>query len=1136
MVHNPTYKTIRGPAPREPCGSFRPVKPILRAYVSDSLLNSLRAAKNRDSSFFAVVDQARAKLHPSAYPHLFAKIRRVRPAGRNGLVPTRVQYLSKLTGYAPLKSLPLQSEIAWVTAQIIESLGKLQSHVSYSQRLTRALSYGSCSEAITILDEHLARHGETLWNIEARIGILSLMDSPSERVNAYLDSRVTVDGSVADYFAILFADLYDEDTSLGGFHRRVSDHLKKLRRDDFRNFIEIRLLGFGQVSRNALSDFVRISSSFGVIDTYEAIVHVLPLSFFERVDSKANRTLSDALAGLTTLGDIRINRPQSVLRIDDASVLSTHIDATDDSSWEFHPDFNRAAALALYSREETLRAEISSADMDVISKKLVEALLPINEKSVELIFTYEQLQTLISKYKFLPWYQSARSWADGIFLPVAGEIGYLLYRASCSFQSGQYSDLDSLTHSLPWSTIYSGLGGDSARYNKNAKILAARANENHINALEKYPWPLMYGNSLADIAAASNVEDLARMLKICVEIAITSTGSQTFLPFGYIFNGKESWDDLAIFDSIDLVIGLYFSSLGERESRKRFLLEFACKKMLSTKEKGVPAAILHTSPSGDTRIHFILREILAAKNLRLVGWLRSIEDLEKFRIDVCSAMLDLDKEFKDRYIAETMEILQAQDLRKAERDVDSARINVDREGIKKWAEKTYKEEFLLAKKTRTTKMAPSLEEIELNFAQQAYLDEAHPNSSMTQNLKDPIFVIAQAIFRKCFWKEDDGLDHFLSLRIRHGSFAGYLRAPLEQVNLVGNGIAKQDSKAKHWESELTRSNLHSLRSYVIALQTFQSSYDAIVEDFRSELLQINTSTKPNGLFVPGLPKAVWDGYHSDWESARNFDIFFDLVWQAFQGSLDSSLKIVIGAIDQKILLGSEMLLDGLRRDVNSCGLDDLDRAIVISSLNEGGRALQEAVKSVKKWFEVKRDPISDTELTLRQVLELALRLFKKIRPNFAIEFQPLDIAGSVFFSGENISRVTDALFIILDNVYKHSGWEDHARVDLTLQWLKDSDRTGRIYISATSELSPSKSATEVDTRLADVKKTMYSGEHRSALVNEGRTGLIKLAWLAFNGKQPGQVDFSLSNEREFNVKVWMGFGFTHITRGEHHGA
>jgi hypothetical protein len=470
-------------------------------------------------------------------------------------------------------------------------------------------------------------------------------------------------------------------------------------------------------------------------------------------------------------------------------------------------------------------------------------------------------------------------------------------------------------------------------------------------------------------------------------------------------------------------------------------------------------------------------------------------------------MLDVDKEFKDKYVAETMEILQAQDMRKAEKDVESARINVDREGLKHWAEKTYREDFLRTKKARTVKMAPSIEEIEKNFSENVYAPENKENSSLAQNLKDPIFIIASEIFNECFWKEDYGLDHFLSLRIRHGSFAGYLRAPLEKFYLLNTGSPMSGPARDYWRSYLSNSSEDALTHFLSALNDFQGRFDVIVEHFRSDLLQIATPAKPLGLFVPALHRALWDAYHLDWEGAPNFDKFFDFTWDAFQDALNTSLKTVISSIDAKILSESESLLANLRRTAIECGLEDSDRANLVSSLNDGARSLQEAVKSVKKWFEVKRDPVSDTALNAQQTLELTLKLFKKIRPNFTLDFTPKFESANIVFSGSNISRVTDALFIIFDNIYKHSGFNDIADIDLSFNWTEHSEDAGFFNISISSPISE---------------------EDRNALVNEGFSGLIKLSWLAKKGKHGGYVKFSATENRLFTVSLSMGFSFKPI--------
>jgi hypothetical protein len=1093
--------------------------------LGDAVLTALRSVAKNSGKFFREVSTFRQKINMLQYPALIAKIRRIRPAGKNGLISARTNYLSKRGLPPPIATISLIQEAAWTAAQLVDYIKPLKKHIYLINEITSYVNDASFDQALAVVNLHLEEFGETLWGIEAKVGVLSLMDS-QQLLDEFRESRTKSYGSMPDFLLYVLEDLFDEDTSLGGFQRRMSLRLKGLRSGAIHDFLQARV-GLGDTKDTALSGYLRISSWYGVIDAYETLISILPKIFFVEKDQAKFYEILSFLTDLEYVDDIRLSTVISVFKkTGDKDPRTKILKSTYQShsllNYKNFPDLDAIAKMAFSPNVSAETAKSLSA----LEKTIFDAIIPFNEKRTELISTYEQLHTLISKFRFLPWREFAQSWTDGIFLPVAGEFDYLWYRASCRVPT-IHTDQRSLVDSLPWAKIYDGHEDESSRY---IDINEALLKDNLLPS-ERTDFfstqPYSYGKNLASIAVSLRAEDAKTTLTRCVTVAISILGSSSFLPFSTIFAQRTAWEDYDEFDLLDTVIGLYFTSLGDRESRNRFLLEFACKKILGEFKENWAIALIEKYSASDARIIFILRDVLLPKNLRLVGKLNTVEQLERFRIDICSALLDVDKDFSDEYIAETFEILQLQDMRKAERDVESSRINVDREGIKRWAEKTYREEFLHAKKARTIKVAPTLEEIETSFREIAGGEYKLNEINIDANLKDPIFNIGYEVFRKCFWKEDDGLDHFLSLRIRHGSFAGYLRASLEQTKLVGSGTRANDARSVYWRDALKTSTQESVQKYLDALNIFQCEFDLIIEHFRNDLLQINTGAKPQGLFIPGLNKILWDAYHHDWEIAKNFDIFFDRIWESFQTALEGSLAGVSEAIDVKITSNCEQLLVELRRLVSTSGLSSTDRATVISAVNEGGRGLQEATRSVKKWFEVARDPVSETRLNARQVLELATKLFKRIRPSFIIDFSPVSVpAPNIYFSRSNINRVTDALFIIFDNVYKHSGFDSGAEVDLIFEWIKDSEATGKVHISATSEISPDRSISDVRKRIEEVRIIMESGEHRNALVSEGRSGLIKLAWLATTSSQPGEINFSVSDDYRFNVEVWMNFGFT----------
>ena len=88
------------------------------------------------------------------------------------------------------------------------------------------------------------------------------------------------------------------------------------------------------------------------------------------------------------------------------------------------------------------------------------------------------------------------------------------------------------------------------------------------------------------------------------------------------------------------------------------------------------------------------------------------------------------------------------------------------------------------------------------------------------------------------------------MRIRHGSLAGHLRGPLEQLNLI---VGKDETTGKYEDNVFWADRL-DLRSNSQRAQLFNrfheysARYDAIVEDLTKNKLQILRKEKPDGMF------------------------------------------------------------------------------------------------------------------------------------------------------------------------------------------------------------------------------------------------------------------------------------------------
>ncbi|ADQ85460.1 hypothetical protein [Methylovorus sp. MP688] len=362
--------------------------------------------------------------------------------------------------------------------------------------------------------------------------------------------------------------------------------------------------------------------------------------------------------------------------------------------------------------------------------------------------------------------------------------------------------------------------------------------------------------------------------------------------------------------------------------------------------------------------------------------------------------------------------------------MESSRINVNKDNIKKWAEENYREQYDRVKKTRTTRISPTLDELHVaikNIRNHLPLE----NTSLDKNMKDPIFNMGLEIISNCYYKENDGLDHFLSLRIRHGSLMGYLRAPMEKEHLLEQGLLNMDSPiSKNWKDKIEFYSAKDFEKFITGLKLFQEKFDNLIEDLRAKYLQIRNVERPDGLFTAKMARVVLDAYHSEWEDAKTFDDFFLSCWDGFKSLLENSLKNIRKFLDEDILKEVNSYADEFSLFINDVGMKNADRAIINSAITRGATAFQEAIRLVKQWFTFVDEIKDNYELEYTQVLELVFKVFRNARPSLNIEVSSNDVPNNYRFNTQSVSILVDAFFIILDNIYKHSGYIGSVKIEL----------------------------------------------------------------------------------------------------------
>jgi hypothetical protein len=349
---------------------------------------------------------------------------------------------------------------------------------------------------------------------------------------------------------------------------------------------------------------------------------------------------------------------------------------------------------------------------------------------------------------------------------------------------------------------------------------------------------------------------------------------------------------------------------------------------------------------------------------------------------------------------------------------------------------------------------------------------------------------------------DYGLDKYLSVRIRHGTFTAHLRSPIEDARLItskdlgGSGYRPNE----YWPAQLLPYDAWRRQELSQRLTDFSSAYDELLDRTKA-LLTVSKDAKGAGLFGFGLtPRAVSTLEAVVVHDDTSCEVFVDRVISLCDELLEDSLTRIRELLARDFKDQASLLLDQLSADVESFGTN---ASTLVNAIGQASVALRVTADRVQDWFSRSAGAMSEP-FTLDEAVEISRQAALRISRGFVLESETAAVEG-LRFKGVLMFPLIDVLFIVMDNVIKHSGIYPRPIARLRA-WRGE----GCVRIRCENPLGPGISAIQVRKRFDARMQAAGSTEGAAAVAREGGTGLYKLARIVSN-------DLAAQGEYEFGV-------------------
>lgn len=473
------------------------------------------------------------------------------------------------------------------------------------------------------------------------------------------------------------------------------------------------------------------------------------------------------------------------------------------------------------------------------------------------------------------------------------------------------------------------------------------------------------------------------------------------------------------------------------------------------------------------------------------------EDVENERIRICQQLIQIDPSNTERYSNEISTRTQAQAIRGAMLHLEKSKIHIDTAGIKAGLGNDFAEQF-----ARFREFAQLSEPIRIALKRFGMKGELIIVTTDSRHLFSALFIE----LRDLYINSQHGLDAYLSIHIRHGTLSGQIRSLFERERL----ITRRDSTTgnydanTYWSQRVFRPKGKSIDvAATKCLSAFSRQIDDIIADVKGRWIQIRTQPEPVEALFDYTYKTIPQNLYSDAADAPSLAEFVDVCLRELNARTEQNLKNV-----------QVRIINDLGRLLTEA-LDFLDRALALVDTelphSELGRAIvtcrtsiQNEVQAIASWF----DGISDRILpdySFDLAVQTAIEITKKCYPTSGFNAKIETTNAAPLLRGATFTSLVPMLFILFDNVVKHSG--SHPA---TCKVTVDVD-SNQLKLRVSNDLGPTVNFELLARKLLDISDTAKS-RSGDRIRTEGGSGFFKLHKLL-------RHDLDCRSEYQLNIEL-----------------
>ena len=1090
----------------------------LKQKVSNDLQALFRKADRQNVvGAFEAVGRARRIVGPKHFERVLVALRTMALSYR-GLPGYSSKVYEDLTFNPTMDPMSLADELVWAGVWLPYAAAKLNVHAELVAKSQSLFSEGKDGELLELLSVHVKAYGWSFWAAELIFALTQAVRGDAELKSYAALLRDRASNRAASMFAVALSERNESTFPFESFRRKCLTTIPNFQASWLRSYFPYRALCEIDDPLNDLPIILCSEITSSVFDYYEALLFTLTLirnnSALEHLRQAAQQTTSALIrAGFKDFRLAKLSALQGV--VSPIVLASSRVPST-------QPPANLRAALLAHDVswigdkervgvagrvEGHLKSRLTDSSKARLELATLERIgtnfrgLPIgsailNKARLSLRANTSPGRIPMGIELILPTFDIV-----DIFAGAAPNARELLRNSTAEVSPTEEAEnkvlLDILEGRGPISDF--PLSGESLIWIGYELVRDGRFTEcaQIVKQIASRGGTCLRASIQLEIHLKVESGDLSGALLSAGNFLSIEPESASELHIEEIFEGRR-WSDYRTLDPIDVGLVAHHAHAATGSSDIRFVCLMAFRKFYLNESSSDIEARWHAADSA-TRLRMIafLRSAWTDDNLSMVDKFRSTQEMRHERIRVLQSLLSWDTANAAQYSKQITELTVDETLWAGILEVNQTRVFVNESAIQRWAEREVLPEF---ERWRQLKESGSAEPLPDDYTAQYQFAPSvvplviglAPEQRTTANAA--LLAIVDRIYKRFLRDPTDGLDSFLSSRVRHGTLRGTLLGPFEDQNLLVSGATAEETFVSHWLSGIEGPE----RDAVLGLfKEASAGMLAVLRRALDEKLRIRSPEFKEGLFTSDFNPSGAASLLSIFGGMTTFSYFVTTCFSVFWLVLEPLRKAVAEYLRNEVKMELQAEADKLVQALRSRGAG---YAALVSAVQSASTSMQYQANAAADWF-LPQEGSSKQTYKLSEAIEIARRATKNVYGRFDSQVNvKMDTDEVMLVSARYLATIVDCLFIVFANAWNHSGLQGQlGDIDVHV-----SPFVEREYLQVTVS---SNLALEVKNRLEGGElehlREKYAGEVPVHLVpKEGGSGLAKLAWSSSSVK-PG---------------------------------